>query len=805
LEPALEPDSHSIPHLQNWLTRAAIVLFLLFFPLAGSLANEAETEGSDNIVSEEVSEPGETANLNYSNLDWVPEAELKKGQLKGIRNGCCGRFIDPLADSPPESEDKAITLTGEESHMTEAETVVTGNVVITQGNVVLTGDQASYNRESGKARVEGHVTVRKPGVLIRGDHADAAVSEDYVIVSDARYVFHNEQIHGSASLVERDKEGVVTLNDATYTTCSPENITWLIKTRELELDPNTRQGKARHTTLRWKGIPVLYVPYLRFPLGKERMSGFLAPSFEHTEDGFGFSIPYYFDLAPNYDATLEFRNVAERGPEVSTEFRYLTDLFSGELQTSILPNDDEYNDDRWLFGFHTRGGSRRPWTVKANYTRVSDDEYFNDLDNTLLNLARRTHVKQHFYGDYATDHWLLSLETLQFQTLRDTRLNDPYQKLPTMEARGAYVFGPMETSFWNQLTQFDHRSSRQTTGERYAGDQALTWRLKNDYGFIHPSVRLRHTHQQLDIPLASDYDKSVYVPSASLDMGLFLDKQTSKRHLTLEPRLKYYFSDYENQSRLNLFDTDEFRFDYDQVFRETRFSGPDRIDDANQVSLGLTHRILEPDFGREIFSLSVGQIYYQRDREVTAFTPAEYRNLSREYRERYMQNQSPIAVQLRYWFNEIWSFTGDYSWNPDTDRSVNGSAYAHIKLDDTVMSLGFQKTDILRRTGFTTFAEEHIEEVDFSTHYQITPQWGIFGRYRYDLVRNRDLQTYGGVEYDGCCWKAKLALRRWAVNSDLDPDEAENGIFLEVEFKSLGSFGDKIDTINRSNIRGYAK
>src|SRR5690606_3682941 len=316
------------------------------------------------------------------------------------------------------------------------------------------------------------------------------------------------------------------------------------------------QGTARHVRLEVGDVPVFYFPYLRFPITDQRQSGFLIPSLNSGKDGLDIAIPYYFNLAPHYDLTLIPRHITDRGTQLGGEFRHLTRLFNSTASAALLPDDKLVNEDRWLISLDQQGGTQQPWSSKIDFTRVSDVDYFEDLNAIGLSVSQKTHLKQAGSMGYMTEHWDTAIEAENFQKLRDDNdIEDPYEKLPALSARGAYFLNHgFHTTLEQQYARFDHDDSSLATGERLAGDYLLGWRNHHQAFYIEPVVRFHYRGQQLD-NTPTNKTPDVFVPGFTLDTGFVLEKLGQRYYHSLEPRIFYAYTDYENQDDLQLFDT----------------------------------------------------------------------------------------------------------------------------------------------------------------------------------------------------------------------------------------------------------
>jgi len=741
-----------------------------------------------------LSTPGALAD----DMDWVEDD-----------SPCCGHYQAPETSNIPQSEE--IEITGDASQITENETIVIGNVEAVQGLRYLSGDKVTLYKSEDKVDIEGNALLREPGLLLTGESAIIHRENQTIDIDNATYVLHDEHAHGRASAIHRESGGLITLEGGTYSYCSPVDPTWELRSQSLELDPESGQGKGKHIRLAVQDVPILYLPYIQFPLGDHRQSGFLAPSFAYGDDGLDFTLPYYLNLAPNYDATIIPRYIADRGTQLGGEFRHLSNYFASAVRGAYLPNDDQTEEDRWLANLEQDGGGRyQPWRTILDITRVSDEDYFDDLDSSGLSVNRRTHLRQRGLASYATNNWDLSVEALNYQSLRDDNISDPYKKLPEFIAAGNYVTNNgFELLLDNRYAKFDHRDDNLTVGNRVYGKYDLSWNSPWQAGFIKPGVNVQFLEQQLEYSLANDDSHSVTVPAGYFDSGLFFQRHGNKFSQTFEPRLFYYYSDYEDQSDFQLFDTDEMTLSYAQLYRDSRFSGVDRIDDANQTTLGFSSVLLHGNNATEIIRLNMGQTFYHEDRRITTVNPTLLPLLPEEFQRRYTDDKSPLVTELRYNINQHWYMLGDIAWNTEDSQTQNSSVYLHYQGSrHQVFSIGYRHRRSLLLFN-NAYSMETIREGDISTAFPLNNRWSLAARLNYDFNFNRTLEGLAGIEYDACCWRARIAYKKWATDDDnivaLGDFDSQEGIYFEIELKTLGSLGTKISSMLQDSIDGYGE
>jgi len=751
-------------------------------------------------------------NLDWSDIEDVPPALRDRRCIT-----CSGRYIDPLAGEDtsrsPEGED--IRATANETEILQDEALLSGGVRATQGYRRLYGDTAVVDRSKESAVLRGNVILREPGVLLVGDRAEVFSETGEATVHSGRFVFHERHLRGSADLLERDEQGLVHIHEGNFSYCAPGENDWSIRARQLQLDFEEGVGTARGAKLDVAGVPLFYFPWLQFPLDDRRRTGFLWADFgSDSTGGLDITVPFYINLAPNYDLLYAPRFIEERGVNHELVGRYFNPAFgSWTVGGAWMADDQTFEDqapagrstDRWLGVIKQYGLFDGRWRSVIDYSKASDVDYLEDLETSNLETRRQTSLLQLARLDYLGDQWLVNLEAQQFQTLAED-IREDYKKLPQLTAqyRGGRTPFELEPILVSQVSNFDAEDNR-VTGQRLYGEAGLTYPMRWLWGFLQPTVKYRQLNYELD-GNAQIIDSSPSAGSAlaSLDGGLVFERQTSlmgKGILqTVEPRLYYLYSEYEEQDGQPDFDSAELTFSYNQLFRETRFSGRDRLDDANQIALGLTTNFIDERDGTSLLRASIGQIYYFRDREVRLVPTAEPLDDPR----------SEIAGELLFTPSEQVSLHGGLVYAPSSDRINSGNFLTSYHADNGgVYNLGYS---FRRPVGSTTPTrlQEPTAEAHVSAYLPLRNNWSVFGAMNYSTKANRSVEDMLGVEYDSCCWTLRLLYLRYFDNESTslqdfsDPNlQREKAAQFQIVLKGMGGFGDRITDIMQNMIRGF--
>ncbi|MQT85095.1 LPS assembly protein LptD [Pseudomonas sp. FSL R10-2964] len=793
---------------------------------------------------------------DYSHLDWVPRDKLTAAQLAETGPYCSGSYVEPIRPgmNDPTSKSDAPTFIGAKASRYEQEEQVAtlaGDVVMRQGSMQIEADEASLYQAESRGELNGKVRLRDNGALIVGDHADVQLDTGAAKVDNAEYVLHKSRIRGSALYAKRAEDSIIRLKDGTYTTCEPNSNAWQLKGNNITLNPATGFGTATNVTLRVKDIPVFYTPYIYFPIDDRRQSGFLPPSFSSSTDtGFMLVTPYYFNLAPNYDATLYPRYMTKRGLLMEGEFRYLTESSEGQFGAAYLNDDNDdrkrqtdYTDKRYMLNWQHKGGLDSRVLTEVDYTKISDPYYFQDLESDQIGVESRDFLNQQGAVSYRGDDYTAKLNVQAYQLATVTQIT-PYDKLPQLTLDGMLPnhSGGLNFAYNTELVRFDrslengqytnedgttaNRLDTNVTGLARANGTrmnlapSVSLPLNWSYGFLTPSLKYMYTQYDLDLDgtgktqltsAGGKFDSSVNrsVPIASVDSGLYFDRNTNwfgtDYRQTLEPRAFYLYVPERNQDDIPIFDTSESTFSYSSLWRDNRFTGTDRVGDENKLSLGLTSRLIE-DNGFERQRISVGQAYYFKDRKV------QLPGIDAD-RADATAGMSPYALEYAYRFNRDWRATADYNWDPESHSPRSGSAMMHYQPEDNpnkVVNVGYRyRNDQVRYDQYTGkwvvgggdygtpgqpgYIKDYykIQQHDFSVIWPIVPQWNAISRWQYDYNRNRTLEAFGGFEYDNCCWKLRLISRYWVSNDEYTQEAPQNekgdhGLFLQVVLKGLG-------------------
>ncbi len=564
--------------------------------------------------------------------------------------------------------------------------------------------------------------------------------------------------------------------------------------RELEIDTGRSVGLAYNTTVFFLGVPILYSPYMSFPLDNKRKSGFLAPTFGTSgKSGFEVALPYYWNIAENYDATFTPKVLTKRGVQMGTEFRYLLPKFSGEINTEYLAHDRVAASDRYFLGLRHRQSLGGGWGMVLNGQKVSDDNYFRDLSTTIaatsqVNLPRDAIVA------YNNDTWSVSARALGYQVLQDPLgpvVVRPYSILPQFVANGAAqnAMG-LEWQFASELSNFHHPTL--VNGQRFIAYPSLDFPMRRSYGFIIPKVGFHFTRYNLQGNNVGLESASRSVPISSLDAGLYFDRDTSwggrAFQQTLEPRLFYLNVPFRDQTRLPNFTTAESDFNFRRFFTENRFVGGDRIGDANQLTMALTSRLIESATGLERFGAGLGQVYYFEPPRVTLGGEPEGRKSSDILA--FASSQMSRSVSL----DAAWQYTPTLS---RSERITLGGRYA--PQPGSVVNASYRY--VRGQPGSTDPTLVQIKQVDLSAQWPLTRNLSGLARWNWSTQDRKLVEGLVGFEYNAGCWQVRAVAHRFITATQ----QYSTSFQIQLELSGLSRIGiNPLDTI-KQNISGYRR
>jgi len=605
--------------------------------------------------------------------------------------------------------------------------------------------------------------------------------------------FRPSEASGQAERIDFEGENQIRLTSATYSTCKPGRPDWYLQSSSLLLDYDEDVGDAKHASVWFKGVPIFYFPVASFALNKERHSGFLHPTLSaSTKNGFDLSVPYYWSIAPNYDATILPRFMAKRGFQLGAEVQYLDYNYRGVTRLEYMPNDAVENRSRYAYNIQHQQNFGRGVSGVLNWNGVSDDLYWQDMSSRLLQTSQTQLPRQAVLG-YTPFPWLqTSMQLLQYQTLQPDPANPiarPYFLEPQINIVG-YKPNVLKTdlSLISQYSHFTHPDK--VDGQRFVFYPQVSLPIVHPAFQITPKLGVHMTKYALEQQVAGEPTSiSRALPTFTLDSTVIFERESKVLDIdyiqTLEPRLYYVNIPYKDQSKIPVFDSGLTDFNFAQIFSENRYSGFDRINDANQLTAALTTRFLDANSGVERFKAMVGSRYYFRPQQVTL--PGETTRVA-DFSNLVMAATGLILPKT--YADVAW----EYNYNSGTtERFSFGSRFQP--------ELGKVLSASYRYTSDALTQKSTVSQIDIAGQWPISSQWYAVGRYNYSLRDKQLLEVIGGIEYNAGCWSARVVAQRLEALSST----ANTSLFVQLELNDFASIGANPVGLLRRSIPGYGK
>ncbi|HUF82371.1 MAG TPA: LPS-assembly protein LptD [Burkholderiales bacterium] len=686
----------------------------------------------------------------------------------------------------------------------DRETEAIGNVRLRSRGQAMHADRLLYDKPRDEVTAEGNVRMQRGADVVEGARLKYNLETERGFMESPRYTLHKTQELGGAVQLFRETDargkadrllfegaGRYRAQRAEYTTCGPGNDDWYLRAGDLQIDKSRDVGVARDASIVFMNVPIFYSPYLSFSLHQQRKSGFITPHYGSTDKGGAeLTVPYYWNIAPNRDATLSPRMMTRRGVLLNSEFRYLEPGYMGNIRSDVLPEDRARGGDRrWAYNIRHDHTLPSGWHGALNLQKVSDNTYFTDLSTQIATtsqvlLPREGVVGRHgswgSAGHYAFTGLVQRWQTLQADPVAP--VTPPYNRLPQLTLNAARQdLLQSDLDFYGHFVGFDHPSK--VNGSRALAYPSISLPLQTSFASLTPRLGVHATRYSLDPNPAGVTRETRVLPVFTTDSSVVFERQTSLRGKsflqTLEPRLYYVYIPYEDQSRIPVFDSGQQDINFATIYSENQFAGWDRINDANQVTLGLTSRLIEPGSGAERVRAGVAQRYYFDTQRVTLpGTPVR------------TSTSSDLLAALSGTVASHW--TADAGWQYSTNSSQTQKFNVGMRYQPQpgrVLNLSYRETlNVLRQT-------------DVSTQWPLGRGWTAVARWNYSLREQRTLEGLAGAEYNGDCWVLRIVAHRFATATQ----QASTTLFVQLELNGVSRIGSNpMDTLKR-NIGGYVR
>ncbi|NOJ09096.1 LPS assembly protein LptD [Vibrio splendidus] len=681
--------------------------------------------------------------------------------------------------------------------------IYSGDVRVTQGNKTILADNVTLHQQENIVVAEGNVNFSDGQIKSVSDRATNNLTTDEMTLENTDYEFLCEPGRGDAVYIAKTGKAVYEIEDGSITSCPIGDNAWRLRASSISVDQDEEQATFYNPRFEIQSVPVFYLPYLTVPVGDTRKTGFLYPTVSYgSSDGFEAEIPVYWNLAPNYDLETTFKYMQERGTQLNSKFRYLSDFGSGSIESEYLPDDKKYSEkgDRWGAQLQHSGIFQQSWLFEVDYSKVSDIDYFTDLSSGIGN-REDGQLLQEGRATYRSQNWDASVLVRDFQVLT-TSNNLPYRLMPQLEYNyyAPEVMEYLDFDMISHVSMFDTDASGKPSANRIHVEPGITIPVGNTWGTWTTEARLLGTYYQQDLDgvdtgAGSDYEGleesvSRVIPEFRSHAGVVLERDTTivgNYTQTLEPQVQYLYVPEEDQSDIGLYDTTLLQTDYYGLFRSRKYSGVDRIAAANQVSYGASSRFFDDEY-KERLNISFGQIFY--------FDKDTKQTLSSEGSDA-KTNYSSWAIEMDFNYDDYLFYHGGVQYDIDTSA---------MQLANSTIEYRFGGGYI--QTNYRYVTEEYINEtVDFDVSsitrdgisqagllgaYQISPKWNTSAQYFYDLTTQENLEWLARLNYKSDCWYIGFTYSNRLTNNISDPNttpEYENN--FSVNFGIVG-FGTNI-------------
>ena len=681
-----------------------------------------------------------------------------------------------------------------------------GRVSVKQGDMEITAEEVNYDKLTDLATIPGQVRMDRGGDVVTGLGLKLTIATEVGTLDKPTFFFSRNparpaqrfEARGSARQMKFEGPEQERLYDALYTTCKPDQKDWFLKVSELALDRTRNVGTGINGYVEFQGVPILYMPYMTFPLNNERKSGFLPPSFgSSTSSGLELAVPYYWNIAPNHDATITPKFFTRRGVQIGTEYRYLGSNYLGQADVEYLPHDRVVDRDRYLVSlrhYQNLGNWLAPgWSASINAQKVSDDNYFRDLSTRIANTAQ-TNLPREVALNYNSFVGDLTVRYLDFQTLQDPALPvvPPYRLAPQI-AFNAHPnrWKGLEFNAVGEFTDFQHPTL--VNGQRLLFYPTVAMPFTAPYGFVTPKVGFHATRYRLTANEGNLDSGTRTVPIVSVDSGLSFERSLKLWEesvtQTLEPRLFFLYVPFRDQSRLPTFSTAATDFSFAQIFNENLFVGGDRVSDAKQMTAAVTTRFIEDLTGIERLRAAFGQRYYFTPQRVTLPDSIAGSGTSQQG----SLSRSDLLVGLSGQLSDSWFLDSGFQYSTSQREFQRTNIAARYNADNgRILNFSYR------------FTRDSLKQVDISAQWpfgKAAPGWTLLARSNYSIQDKRLIEGLLGVEYNQGCWEFRLVAHRFATAAQ----QYSNSIQFQLELKGLSKLGiNPLETL-RQNIPGYRR
>ncbi len=707
------------------------------------------------------------------------------------------------------TSNKQINVSADAAQMIQDRSALfNGNVAIISPSSIINADVAQIDDNGKQVIASGDVLYRDASLQVESQGVELNSELKLLQMQDTDYQFKDIAGRGSADLLSLSGEQGLRLENVTFTTCPKGGEDWLMSASEIVIGKDSPFGEAYNTKFFLGGVPVFWLPYFAFPVTAERQSGLLFPNIgSSTRTGVEYEQPFYWNIAPNYDATISPRFMTNRGLQLKTEFRYLFSQSQGELQLEYLPSDlDTDNDDeRYFYRYLHKGKISENWNLNIDFNGLSDDNYIVDLGSDYYNRAD-THLYRQLGLSYYSENLDFSMQFRDFDVVGDHP--DVYRALPEMKLNYRSDLGDyLDFELASEAAYFENSLNSRPDAFRVHIEPSLSVPYQRAWGELLAEVSVLQTYYEQDLPDGSlnpldgslnpldgslnQLDESVSrtIGQARLYGSLIFEKENlvlnNKYLLTVEPKAQYLYTSYEEQANIGLYDTTPLLTTFNNLFRGQEFTGLDRINDNNQFTFGATARLIDQQ-NREKLVVSIGQIFYLQDSKLI--------NSVRE------DNRSALAAEFDWQVNQRWFLHSDIQVATQTQQVERSSVATEYRVDEN-------KLIQMNHRYIRDLSGEEINQFGVSASWPINKNWHWVGRWYRDTKASRTTETFTGIQYESCCWALRMTYQR-NLSNRFDAtgmrsiDEFDSGFALQFIIKGIGSRKSNSDILEQGMF-GY--
>ena len=685
-------------------------------------------------------------------------------------------FVDPRDPNQSSTEILAEQMSQEDNNLTK----FSGQVELSRAGQTIRADELVLDSLTEQLQANGQIVFEDINFRLQAEALTLNQKDQSARFEETRFELAGQHARGSAEEIIKIDASRSRFQNILYTSCDPDDRDWHLKASELNIDQNSGRGTAKKATLYFQEIPFFYLPYIMFPIDDRRMSGMLTPLISYSDTrGGSIAVPLYWNIAPHTDATITPAWYSKRGLQWNSENRYLSQNQEGQLDLSYL-DDGLSNSARWLIKWQHKADLGSSIEANILLQEVSDDLYFRDFESLTSERDGIDYLERHINFIHSSQSWETRLAWQDYQTLDQgiAISSQPYQRLPRLTINS--LFKPLDNGLQfelrNEWVSFDRDSS--VTGSRLHIAPSIAWSNTDSWYFFKPKLQYALTEYRLDNNNPNDNSISRSIPTLSLDTGLIFERVFSATRgwiQTLEPRLFYLNTPFEDQSDIPDFDTADLSQSYNNFFQANRFSGFDRIGDADQLTLGIGSRIISKKSGEELFNFTLGQIHYRQDRRVSLDNTTA------------VDSKSNLIMQLSVTPSPGWRIGLNLVRQPDKTLAQKD------------LSINYQDQGFAANIEYF-FTDQELEQYLLSAAYPLNDRWTIVAKYHQSLLFDEPVENLFGLSYESCCWGFKILASQTSDDNFVETDQT---IYFELTLKGLSQVGQDIDTRLIDSIPGY--